>query len=172
MNLSLSERLDRMVIDASSPDGVISAELYDRDQVKLRFAPGRFAWLDERDLEHKLEALGRVVWSRRQREYYAILSDINETRIDGEPAPVNDGQWEFVQRREQIVASGQSADGRISLSVKGMQHWTVRVQDGTVRELSEDAFAQGVRDAVKQLLDDQARQITELKVELGERMEG
>lgn len=169
--MRLGDHLDRMVVTASTQDGAITADLYDRDQVRLRFAPGRYQWLNERDLERQLESLGRVMWSRRMREYYAIVSDLNDTHITAEPLPVNEGQREYVERRDQIVAKGQSSGGRISVSVHGMQHWTVRIEDGTLRQMPEDAFAGAIKEAVKQMLDDQWRQIAQLKLELGERMD-
>ncbi|NUR73710.1 MAG: hypothetical protein HOU81_23085 [Hamadaea sp.] len=166
----LSERLDRMVVTASTPDGAIAAELYDRDQVRLSF-PGGYRWLDESRLPEQLAALGRILWARRMREFFAILSEDEDVPITGEPEPATSGQREFVERRAELVARGESADGRVALSVRGMQEWTVRVQPGTVRECSEEEFATAVRSAVTRLLDDQARQITELKIELGDRLD-
>ncbi|MCP2321998.1 hypothetical protein HDA40_000505 [Hamadaea flava] len=168
--MMVSEQLDQMVITAATPDGAMTAELYDRDQVRLRF-PGGYRWLDESRLPGQLEALARVLWARRMREYYEILSEDEDERRTAEPEPVTEGQWEFVERRAQIVARGESSDGRIAISVRGMQEWTVRVQPGTLREYSEEEFAGTIRSVVTRLLDDQFRQITELKIDLGDRLD-
>ncbi|NUO57361.1 MAG: hypothetical protein HOV71_00815 [Hamadaea sp.] len=168
--MMVSERLDRMVVTASTPDGAIAAELFDRDQVRLSF-PGGYRWLDESRLPGQLEALARVLWARRMREYFEIMSEDEDVPITAEPEPVTAGQWEFVERRAQIVARGESPDGRIAVSVRGMQEWTVRVQPGTLREYAEEEFAEAIRSVVTRLLDDQFRQITELKIDLGDRLD-
>ncbi|GIG91240.1 hypothetical protein [Plantactinospora endophytica] len=170
MTMRLGERIDMMVVTASTPDRSISAELFDRDQVVLRFEPGYYRRVDEHALENQLAALARILWAHRMREYYAILSDLADTQITGEPMPRNEAQVEFLERRDDITARGVSGDGRISISVTGMQQWKVHIQEGTLHRLPESGFTQAVREAVKQLLDDQMRQITVLKLELGERM--
>ncbi|MEN3614514.1 hypothetical protein AAH979_33860 [Plantactinospora sp. ZYX-F-223] len=84
--------------------------------------------------------------------------------------PTDEAQVEFLERRDAITARGESSDGRFSISVPGMQQWTVRIQEGAPHRLSESGFTQAVREAVKQMMDDQMRQITDLKLELGDRM--
>jgi hypothetical protein len=65
--------------------------------------------------------------------------------------------------RDNLIAEGKSADSRIHIAVKGMRHWTVRIADGTVRTLTEEQFASGVREAARELINDQFAKVQELK---------
>ncbi|WP_027341568.1 hypothetical protein [Hamadaea tsunoensis] len=171
MEATLSDRLDRMVVTASTSDGALSAELYDRDQVRITFEQGSYRWLDERTLERHLVSLARVLWSRRMREFWMIMGEVSDYAYTAEPLPVTPAQQEFVERRENIVARGASADGRVQLSVRGMHEWKAVVRDGTLTEIGPDDFVAGVRTAAEQLIADQLAQITAVKNDLADRLD-
>ncbi|GAA5179526.1 hypothetical protein GCM10023322_09740 [Rugosimonospora acidiphila] len=53
--------------------------------------------------------------------------------------------------------------GRITISVRGMQSWRMRIAPGTVRTLNEAQFAQQFREAATALIRDQFAGIRALR---------
>jgi hypothetical protein len=159
----LADRLDSMHIRAATPDGTISARLNGRTNVVLSFAPGYYDQCSERDLERRLALLATLLWAGRMRAFYAALSEAYEQTITGEDRPISPRDVEYAELRDALVAQGRSADNRITVSVRGMREWNIRVKDGTAREIDEHAFAAAVGEAAAELIRDQFAQIALLK---------
>lgn len=162
----LSDRLDGMRIRASSPDGAVTAELHDRTQVDISFVPGSYRDYDETTLEQQLVGLGRRLWVGRMKEYYAAVSEAFGETITKEARPVGRRDVAFHKARDELIAEGRSADGRVHLQVRGMRSWTVRITNGTLHTLTEDAFAARVHEAAAALIGDQFAKVRELKLEI------
>ncbi|MGI5215514.1 hypothetical protein [Plantactinospora sp. CA-290183] len=161
----LAERLDNMYVRVASPAGNIVAELSGRTDVRLSFSAESYRYLNERELERQLVGLGKLLWAARTREYYAAVSEAFGETVTGEPPPIGPRDVEFHEARDELVAEGRS-DGTIQVSVRGMQVWTVRIADGTVRRLTEQEFAARVQEAAGQLIRDQFRKIGLLKAKI------
>jgi hypothetical protein len=162
--MSITERVDSMVVRASAPDGRVSAELHGRTGVRVDLAPGYFYRADEADLESSLTQLAKLMFAGRMREYYAIISDeIRQTVVPDERA-ISALDTRFYEERDNLVAEGRGAGGRILLQVRGMKTWIVHIARGTLRELTEDEFTSGVADAAAELILDQQAKVRELKV--------
>lgn len=155
-----------MRVQATSPDNMITGELRDRTEVYLSFAPGSYRQYRTASLEEQLAGLARRLWVGRMRKYYEAMSEAFGETITKEPPPEGQRDADFHAARDELVAEGHSADGRIHVAVRGMRHWTVRIADGTVRRLTEEQFAAGVRDAARELISDQFAKIRELKREI------
>lgn len=137
---SLAERLAGIRVRARVSGTEIEAELRHRDQVTVSFGPSVYEWLDEPTLERFLASIARLVAAGWAREYRAALS---ETLLEpGEPGR------EFVAARDELVATGASADGRVTISSVGLHVFTVRITPGTLRALSSRDFAERTREAV------------------------
>lgn len=162
----LSDRLDRMRVVASSPDGAVTAELRGRADVHLTFVPGRYRTYDEAMMEQQLTGLAQRLWARRMREYYAAVSEALGETITKESPPLSPRDVKFHEARGDLVAVGESADGRIHLRLRGMRSWTVQIKNGTVRALSEDEFAARVREAARLLINDQFAKVRALKLKI------
>jgi hypothetical protein len=162
----LRDRIHAIHARASSPDGAISAELRNRSQLTLSFAPGWYDRCDESDLERKLAALASLLWVDRMREYWKVRSDDAGERITGEPKPISPRAVRYRDERDALVARGRSADGRVSVSAEGMRNWTVKVAPGTVRGIDEYEFAAAAGQAAAELIQDQYQKIAALKLKI------
>ena len=159
----LADRLDRMRIRVTSPNGKITAELYDRTAVRLSFAPGSYRWYSERTMERQLAGLGRVLWANRMKGYYQALSEAFGATVTRESTPVTQRDLAYAAARDTLVAEGRSPDGQIRITVRGMREWTIRITDGTLDALPERRFAAGVEQAASELILDQFAKVRQLK---------
>lgn len=159
----LADRVQAMRVRASTPDGMMTAELRNGSEVALSLVPGWYDNCHESDLERQLTRLGSLLWVARTREYWATVSNITGEHVAGEDRPISPRDVEFTEARETVVARGRSTDGHVTLSVEGMRRWTVTIAPGTVRGLSERDFVNAVRQAASGLIQDQLAQITALK---------
>lgn len=162
----LSDRLDRMRVQASSPDGMVTGELRNRTQVYLFFTSGNYRDYDEATLEHQLVGLARRLWAGRMKEYYAAVSEAFGETVTKESPLVSPRDVAFHEARDELVAEGRSADGRIHIAVRGMRSWTVQIKDGTLRALAEEEFAARVREAASALISDQFAKVRALKLKI------
>jgi hypothetical protein len=154
--ITLGERLDGIHIRVRVPGTEIEAELRDRTNVTIHFGRSVYEWLNEPHLEHYLATLARLLYTEWVRQYRAALS--------GSAVEVDVARHqEFFAAREQLTASGRSADGRVTISATGMQDFHVRIAPGTVRELGEREFVASTTGAVAAFLADQRAKIGELK---------
>lgn len=152
-----------MRVRAATPDGAIEAELSGRTEVRFSFRPGYYERCTERDLERRLAGIAAVLWARRTRAYQEALSEAFEQPITGEDPPAGPRDLHYREMRDELVAHGRSADGRIAASVRGMRDWDVRIQDGTLRALDERAFRTAAAEVAGELIRDQFAQIARLK---------
>jgi hypothetical protein len=162
----LRDRIEAIHVRVSSPDGAITAELANRTQMRLSFAPGWYDRCDESDLERRLSALATLLWTGRMRKYWVVLSQDAGERIIGESKPISPRAVAYREARDKMVAKGRSADGRVSVSVQGMRQWTIQVQRGTVRAIDENAFVAAAGQAATELIQDQYRGIAALKLKI------
>src|SRR5262245_1856836 len=95
----LSDRLDHMRVQASSPDGMVTGELRDRTQVYLSFARGNYRCYDATTLEQQLIGLGRRLWAGRMREYYAAVSEAFGETVTKESPAVSPRDAAFYEAR-------------------------------------------------------------------------
>jgi hypothetical protein len=149
-----------------SPDGMINGELRERTQVYLFFAPGTYRDYDEATLEQQLVGLARRLWAGRMKEYYAAVSEAFGETVTKESPPISPRDTAFHEARDELVAEGRSADGRIHIAVRGMRSWTVQIKDGTLRTLSEGELAAHVREAASALINDQLTKVRALKLRI------
>jgi hypothetical protein len=158
----LADRIDSMVVRASTPDGAITAELRDRDRLSMTFLQGWYALCDDSDLERRLTQLANLLFVARTREYWRTFSDVAGELVLGEDKPVSERDLDWRDERDEMVVRGYSADGRVSVKAVGMRQWEVHLTPGTVRELSEEQFAAAVGQAAGDLIRDQFAKIAAL----------
>jgi hypothetical protein len=159
----LADRLDSMRVRATARGGWITAELHHRTEIRLTFGAGSYRRYSEQLLEQDLTSLARALWAGRMKAYYQAVSEAFEEPVSGERRPVTPRDVEYRNARDDLVARGESADGRIVISVRGMRNWVVRIAPGTLRTLTEDEFAEATGAAGEALVRDQFARIRALK---------
>ncbi|HWS31395.1 MAG TPA: hypothetical protein VN408_01485 [Actinoplanes sp.] len=159
----LSELLARMQFSVSVAGGAVTGHLHDHDQVVLTFRPGYYDRVDESVLEHHLVSLARMMRAEYVRRYYAALSTAFGRTVTKDPPPIGRREKEYAALRQEFVAEGRSADGRITIEVRGMESWRIRITPGTLGVLTEADFAEQFRTAATLLIRDQFAGIRTLK---------
>jgi hypothetical protein len=159
----LSLLLDRMRVRASVHGGAVTAELHDHDEVDISFAPDYYGRVSVATMEQHLTSLGRLLRTEYFRQYYAAVSEAFRQTVTREVPAIGRQDREYVSLRRDLVAEGRSSDGRITVTVRGMEHWDVRIADGTAYEITEAEFIGGLREAAGALIRHQFAGIRELK---------
>jgi hypothetical protein len=158
---SLGDRLDAIHLKVRVPGTDIEAVLRDRTDVTISFGDGGYQWLAERDLEHHMASLARLLYTAWVRAYHAALPDAFLSAMD---APSDQREQDFLEARAQLREHGASGDGRIAISATDMHDIKVRITPGTLRSLSEGEFVADTREAVAVLLADRRAKVRELKL--------
>ncbi|WP_436523797.1 hypothetical protein [Actinoplanes sp. HUAS TT8] len=161
--MRLSEALNRMRVRVSVAGGSITGELYDDDRVDLSFAPGFYGLVAASVLEGHLVSLAREMHAEYVRQYFRALSVAYERTITKEPAVIGRQDREYTERRQSLVAEGRSARGQITITVRGMQSWQVRIGRDALRTLDERQFSLAFGEAAQALIRDQFAGIRALK---------
>jgi hypothetical protein len=154
-----AQRVDAIHLRVQSNRTGISADLRHRDQITISFGAGTYRWLSERNLEHALNSLGRLLVTAWTRAYQATQDEaIREAR------GVNDQRdREFAEQRARITSRGASPDDRIRISARGMSDIQVSIADGTIRDIDETEFVDQFREATARLVHDYMRQVRALQ---------
>ncbi|WP_199512223.1 hypothetical protein [Nucisporomicrobium flavum] len=151
----LADRVDSMRVSVSTPDGGLTAELRDRDQLSLTFRDGLYQLLDDADLGRRLAVLAQLLWVARTREYWRIYGDVTGDYSTGEDKPISERDIAWKTERDNLEVTGSSADGRVTVRCVGMRQWQVTVRPGTVRALDEHQFSIAAGEAAGALIRDQ-----------------
>jgi hypothetical protein len=160
----LVDRLERLAVEAWSPDGRMAATAEGRYQVRLRFVSGAYRKYDEVELGHQLAQLATVLWTRYRREYTEIVAAFHD---DDDPATDEEPRDRiFRERLEQLDVSGTSAQGSIALRSRALVRWEVVVTEGTLRRLTEEQFLGELDSAIADILGDYQAQLITLTDEL------
>lgn len=157
----LGDRLDGIRLRARVPGTEISGELCNRKEISISFGSDSYPWLREPQLEGYLASLARLLCAGWQRESELALRD---SFLDVDP-PQDARSQGYERAREQLEASGSSADGRVTVSAVGLRNFTVHITPGTLRELAEHEFVARVREAATAFLADHMARIHDLKTE-------
>ncbi|WP_328607310.1 hypothetical protein OG943_46825 [Amycolatopsis sp. NBC_00345] len=156
--VDLAERLDGIRVRVRAPGTEIEAELRQRTGITLSFGESVYEFIDELALERALAGIARLLWAGWQRRYRAA---IEETNLNIDADDMRD--WNFFTDRAKVEAAGESSDERITITAVGMEDFSVHIEPGTVREISEDQFSAGAAEAATKLIQDFQVKVDELK---------
>lgn len=156
--VDLAERLDGIRVRVRAPGTEIDAELRNRTGITVSFGESVYDFIDESALERALAGLARLLWAGWQRQYRAA---IDETNLNIEVDDLRDSN--FFADRAKVEAIGKSNDARITITATGMENFTVHIKPGTVREISEDQFAENASEAAAKLIQDFQVKVDDLK---------
>ncbi|MEV4702749.1 hypothetical protein [Actinoplanes sp. NPDC049316] len=159
----------RPEISASSPDGHIWADTTDGTDIRITFSYGAFDGYIDAVLAHQLSRLGQAMWIAFQRSQ----DDLHErrrhsflvvTEPDGPPERTPE-QAAYHEALNEVVATGTSPDGSITVRTTGALYWDVDFPDGTIARLGERGFISQITTAVQTMLADREKKIAGLKAE-------
>lgn len=160
----LADRLNTIRIQADTANGAITGELSHRTRVRVAFRPGVYDRCDPGELERQVENLARRLRANRMREYYAALSEALGETVTGEAKPISQRDVDFYRARDEMLVEGRSRDGRVTVALRGVRDFRVRLEPGTLQAHTEHQFADAVEEAADELLHSQREQIRELKL--------
>jgi len=159
----------RPPISASSPDGAIWADTTDGTDLRISFSYATYGRYTDDILAHQLSRLGQAMWvafQRSQNELHERQSAAFRVVVAPPARPEQTpGQAAYARALNEVVASGGSPDGSITVRTTGAISWTVLLADGTVARLGESAFVSQLTAAVQAMLADRERKIAALKAE-------
>ncbi|WP_225731234.1 MULTISPECIES: hypothetical protein [unclassified Nocardia] len=130
-----------------------------RTDITLLFGEGAHAFADENRLEWALADIARLLWIEWQRRYRRVVEEETDLIIDA----VDSRDFNFFADRAEVEVSGASRDGRIRISSTGMADFSVRVEPGTMREISGGQLSANFSEAATELLRDLRAKVGELK---------
>ncbi|MFI6170778.1 hypothetical protein ACIBCN_28615 [Nocardia sp. NPDC051052] len=154
----LAARLDNIQVRVRAPGTEIEAELSQRTNIALFFGDSAYAFVDEPMLEQALTSIAKLLWVGWQRHYRRVIEYTNLI-IDAANSP----DMKFFADRDKTEAVGASSDQRITISTIGMRNFSVRIESGTVRELTESQFSRSAAEAATLLIQDYQAKVQELK---------
>ena len=152
---AISDKLDRMVITAISPDSGIRAELRNRSHIKVFFRPRRYEHYDKAQLAVQIQSVLEQLWKGRRAGVQKIIGST------GNP------HWDARHRRyrseldSEHFLGGSSRDG-IAVASKGMKEFRVRISDYAFG-LYEKEFTKKLEDSISLLQLHQKQKELELK---------
>lgn len=150
----LADRLDRVIVQETSPDGRITATQAHQNQITLQFLPGAYWRYDEPMLEDQLTALARAVRSSCRRTFYEAVSEVTGRSTTAEEAERElDGRTRrFHEAQQALQIRAGSPDGWIAAETQGLDRWHIRIKKGALRRLSEERFVAEAMAALGELL--------------------
>ncbi|HEV3360945.1 MAG TPA: hypothetical protein VG247_29350 [Pseudonocardiaceae bacterium] len=156
---TLAERLDRIHLRVRVPGMEIYGELSDRRRVEISFGEDTYSWLSESRLERELAVLARLLTAGWGRDYHRAM---RECGLDVSLAPDlrND---DYEQARAELVATGASADGLVSISAVGLRDFSVHIRRDTAGQAPEQVFVASANEAAAAFLADHMAKIRELQ---------
>jgi hypothetical protein len=132
----LARRLERIVVNAMSPDGCIHATVRGRLELGMSFAPRAYQQYTEGELAHQLGQVATLTWTRFRREYLDVEREFLEWSV-----PQLDARDRlFQERAEQLSVEGSSPDGSVTARSRALARWEFHIAAGRLRELTEREF--------------------------------
>lgn len=166
--MTVIDYLNRMVIEATSPDGNVHARVSAGPEVELWFRPGAVDRYTEDRLEHQLSRLASATaaaYLRGQAEAYRRADDIDPAETDGSRSE-DPRRRRFTEALNAVRGEGSSARGTVGVRTVGLVRWAVEIRPGTLRRLDEQLLLSELHSALAALLRDREMKITLLKAEI------
>jgi hypothetical protein len=156
---TLAERLDRIHLRVRVPGMEIYGELRDRQRIEISFGEDTYSWMAESRLEQALAVLARLLTAGWGQEYHQAMRN-SGLEVSLSPDLRND---DYEQARAELTATGESADGLVSISAVNLRDFSVRIPRGTIREVPERQFVASASEAAATFLADHLAKIRELQ---------
>lgn len=166
MRSDLSDRLLSLAVTATSPDGRISATFGDQgSKIELTFRPGEYRQYSETSLAQELSRLAMRVTAGYVRAQTKLIDAAIPDVLHDDAIEYGLEDREFRRSLAGIRTAARSPDGRITVASRALARWAVRIADGTVRTVPEDAFTTGLLTAFREVLTRHQAAVRKLKDE-------
>lgn len=156
---TLAERLDRIHLRVRVPGMEIYGELSDRQRIEISFGEDTYPWMAESRLEQALAVLARLLTAGWGQEYHQAMRD-SGLEVSLSPDLRNE---DYEQARDELTATGASADGLVSITAVNLRDFSVRVPRGTIRDVPEETFVASANEAATAFVTDHLAKIRELQ---------
>jgi hypothetical protein len=169
--LGLAALLDELVVEATSPDGLIGAQVGKAGRLLtvVFHSRGVYKRYGSEMLARQLAQLATVVFARYQRaERDLVDAELGEASIHGDSGTAGAGslRLRYLAALRQVTAHGRSSDGDVEVSSRGMVSWHVGIPRGTVARLSEAEFLGQLHEAAAELVGRYGAKVALLKDEI------
>jgi len=156
-----------MFATATSPDRRIRATIDRATQVEVTFADGAYRRYDEDTLGHQLERLGtlaRVAYDRAaSEEHRRSLGLASDEYADHQRSPQEERRQRYEADLAAVEAGGVSPGGWLKVVSRGLLHWQVLIEPGTLRRVNEDGFLSELHSALRTAFAERELEITIIK---------
>jgi hypothetical protein len=132
----LAKLLERIDVEVTSPDGQMTARVQGRVQLSLEFRGRAYGRYEDTDLARQLGQLATLAWIRYHRNYM----EVEEAFLNHSVQEQDPEDLQFEREAEQLTVTGSSPGGWVTTTSRALISWTVRLEPGTQRELSQDQF--------------------------------
>lgn len=149
----IAERMERMTVEVTSPDGRIKARLAGGSRLTVRFQPDCYPRYRGPELAEQLARLGNLLWTGHRQGYLRVMHEVAGTDL-AEDRP--EDEWDAERRRyklaqREIVADAVSPQGCLRMRAKCLVDWRVAIKDERRERLCEDEFRTEVVETMTQV---------------------
>ncbi|MEV5748381.1 hypothetical protein AB0L00_11225 [Actinoallomurus sp. NPDC052308] len=164
--MDLADRLLSLAVTATSPDGRISATFGGQgERIQLAFRPGDYRHYSGTSLAQELSRLAMRVMAGYVRAQTKLIDATVPDVIHDDAIEYGLEDREFRRRLAAIRTAATSPDGRITVVSQALVRWDVRIADGTIGRVPEDAFTTGLLAAFREVLARHQAEVRRLKDE-------
>lgn len=167
----LQRRLDEAFFTVQLPSGRIFGEVRGQRHVRVRLAPGHYDQVSTSQLCGELANLARLLFARGLRERQLAIKEVTGRTVE---RPVRFGRRgaAYAKALAELVAEGESDDGTVRVGSVGQQHYTVTIEPGALRRLSQEQFEASCGQAADRLLVDTETKAGRARVEIFDPLPG
>ncbi|MCO5968976.1 hypothetical protein [Actinoallomurus soli] len=166
MNDDLASGLLSLTVTATSPDGRISATFGDQgEKMEIAFRPGGYRHYSETALAQELSRLAMRVTAGYVRAQTRLIDAAIPDVLHDDAIEYGLEDREFRRSLAGIKTAARSPDGRIAVASQALARWRVRIADGTIQGVPEEAFTADLLTAFREVLTRHQAEVRKLKDE-------
>lgn len=156
-----------MLVAATSPDGGIQASINRAAEIEVTFTGSAYRRYNEETMRHQLERLAVLAWVAYDRalteEHRRTLGYATAEYAEHERRPKDERRQRYDADLAAVEATGLSSGGSLRIRARGMLHWQVHIEPGTLRRLNQVDFLNELNSALHALFVDRELKITVIK---------
>jgi hypothetical protein len=136
----LASRLERITVEATSPDGRIRAWVRGQLELDIEFGMRAYRSHDDAELSRQLGQLATLTWTRYHREYI----EVENAFLDWSAQEQDAHDRLFEEQAEQLTVVGSSPGGWVTVRSRALARWDVHLVPGVQQQLTEQQFVDEV----------------------------
>lgn len=160
----VSDKLDGMIVRATSPDGGVTLLVTGAGDVIIEFSPGWYRQYYGPDLERQLARSARLGWAGYQRGHKAVIDSVAGQELLNDD---HDGPHRRVDElKRQVVVTASSANGSVWVRSVGLADWQFHVPTHPARTMKERELATALGSVLRDIVVDYRRKIAPAHADL------